>query len=200
MARRTKLDDIDRKILAYLQEKPSASQSEIARKIGISQPAVGMRIKKLIKMGILERYVGIPIHKFNLRLAMIGVKTRDPGSLMRKFERCPRLVFMAKAIGAHQLILHFVGSCDRTLQNLIEERLSTDSNVLDFDVSLADTPDSVTLMPIKIPSEHQEKAPCGAYCSKCQKYLSGRCLGCPASIHRREVKPYDDDMVRLFLA
>lgn len=39
--RRLKLDDNGRKILACLQKEPFASQSEIAKKVGLSQPAVG---------------------------------------------------------------------------------------------------------------------------------------------------------------
>ena len=198
--RRLRLDEIDRKILACLQENPSASQSEIAKRVGISQPAVGMRIKKLMKMKILEKRMGIPAYRFNLRLAMIGVKTRDPDALMKKFERCPRLVFMAKAMGAHQLILHFIGSCDRTLQNLIEERLSNDSNVIDFDVSLADTPDSTILIPLKIPTELHEISPCGADCSKCQKYLSDKCPACPASIYRKKLDFTGEDVIKIFMA
>lgn len=198
--RRAKLDDIDRKILAYLQEDPSSSQAEIAKKVGVSQPTVGLRIKKMMKMGVLEKRVAIPAHRFNLRLAMIGVKTRDPDALIKKFERCPRLVFMAKSMGAHQLILHFIGSCDRVLQNLIEERLSSDSNVIDFDVSLADTPDSIILIPLKIPIEQRKVSPCGADCSKCSKYINERCPGCPASTHRREPQPWERDIIKALVA
>ncbi len=195
-----KLDDIDRKILAYLQENPSSPQAEIAKKVGVSQPTVGLRIKKLIKMGVLEKRMGIPAYRFNLRLAMIGVKTRNPDILMKKFEKCPRLVFMAKAMGTHQLILHFIGSCDRTLQNLIEERLSSDSNVLDFDVSLADTPDSTVLIPLRIPVERYKISPCGVDCATCSKYISERCPGCPASTNRKELQSWGSDIVKTFTA
>jgi len=198
--KRVKLDDLDRKILACLQENPSSPQAEIAKKVGVSQPTVGMRIKKLIKMGVLERRIGIPAHRFNLRLAMIGIKTRNPDELMKKFENCPRLVFMAKSMGAHQLILHFIGSCDRTLQNLIEERLSNDNNVIDFDVSLADTPDSKVLIPLKIPTEQSPISPCGADCSSCQKYISDRCPGCPASTKRKHLEFWGRDVVKIFMA
>jgi len=198
--KRVKLDDVDCMILACLQEDPSASQLEIAKKVGISQPAVGMRIKKMVKMGILEKRMGIPAHRFNLRLAMIGVKTREPNALIEKFRNCPRLVFMSKAMGAHQLILHFVGAYDRVLQNLIEERLSSDDNVLDFDVSLADTPDCIIFIPIKIPFEKKRVAPCGAECSRCRKYVNGRCLGCPATELRREVQPSEADVITVLMA
>jgi len=198
--KRVRLDDLDRKILAYLQENPSSPQAEIAKKVGVSQPTVGMRIKKLIKMGVLERRIGIPAYKFNLRLAMIGIKTRNPDELVKKFEGCPRLVFMAKSMGAHQLIMHFIGSCDRALQNLIEERLSNDSNVIDFDVSLADTPDSKILIPLKIPTEQSPVSPCGVDCAKCRKYVSERCSGCPASTKRRHLEFRGKDVVKIFMA
>jgi len=197
MARqRLKLDDVDKQIIALLQENPSVSQAAIAKLLGISQPAVGMRIKKLMKAGVLETRVGIPAHRFNLRLAMVGIKTRNPDDLIKKFEKCPRLIFASKAVGSYQLILYFIGSCDRALQNLIETRLSSDPNVLNFDVSLGDTPDSSAFIPLRIPKRLSQISPCGVECSTCPKYVDGRCLGCPASLLRKE-KPVEDYIAQL---
>lgn len=51
-----KLDTINWKILDYLQQNARQSNTEIARKVGITSPAVAERIKKLEDAGIIEGY------------------------------------------------------------------------------------------------------------------------------------------------
>jgi len=46
------MDDIDRKIVSLLEKDPEISQNKIAQEVGISQPSVGVRIRKLKKRGI----------------------------------------------------------------------------------------------------------------------------------------------------
>jgi len=49
-----RLDDIDRKILACLQEDASQSLDEIAKKTGSSKTPVWNRIKKLRASGVIK--------------------------------------------------------------------------------------------------------------------------------------------------
>jgi Lrp/AsnC family leucine-responsive transcriptional regulator len=51
------LDVQDRRILELLQENGRTPQQEIARAIGLSQPAVAERIRKLEDRGVILRYV-----------------------------------------------------------------------------------------------------------------------------------------------
>ena len=50
-----RLDDMDRKILAQLQEDASQSLDEIARKVGSSKTPVWNRIRKLKEAGVIGR-------------------------------------------------------------------------------------------------------------------------------------------------
>lgn len=51
-----KLDSINWKILNCLQENARQSNTEIARKVGITSPAVAERIRKMEDAGIIENY------------------------------------------------------------------------------------------------------------------------------------------------
>lgn len=51
-----KLDSINWKILDCLQENARQSNTEIAKKVGISSPAVSERIRKMEDTGIIEGY------------------------------------------------------------------------------------------------------------------------------------------------
>lgn len=50
-----RIDDLDRKILAELQEDASQSLDEIARKVGSSKTPVWNRIRKLREAGVIRR-------------------------------------------------------------------------------------------------------------------------------------------------
>ena len=50
-----RLDEMDRKILAELQEDASQSLDEIARKVGSSKTPVWNRIRKLKDAGVIGR-------------------------------------------------------------------------------------------------------------------------------------------------
>lgn len=51
-----KLDSLNWKILECLQQNARQSNTEIARKVGISSPAVAERIKKMEDIGLIEGY------------------------------------------------------------------------------------------------------------------------------------------------
>ncbi|MCF6168768.1 Lrp/AsnC family transcriptional regulator [Lutibacter sp.] len=51
-----KLDDINWSILHCLQQNARQTNTEIARKVGISSPAVSERIRKMEDMGVIENY------------------------------------------------------------------------------------------------------------------------------------------------
>lgn len=51
-----KLDDINWKILKYLQQNARMSNTEIAKNVGVTSPAVAERIRKMEDAGIIEGY------------------------------------------------------------------------------------------------------------------------------------------------
>lgn len=71
-----KIDELNWKILSFLQINSRESFSSIGRKIGLTSPAVAERVKKLEDTGILEGYVAKVSHSklgYQLR-AMITLK------------------------------------------------------------------------------------------------------------------------------
>lgn len=71
-----KVDDLNWKILSFLQRNSRESFSGIGRKIGLTSPAVAERVKKLEDTGVLEGYIAKVSHNklgYQLR-AMITMK------------------------------------------------------------------------------------------------------------------------------
>lgn len=53
------LDDVDRKLLNYLQENARISNAELARRIELSPPGLQKRVRKLEESGIIDQYATI---------------------------------------------------------------------------------------------------------------------------------------------
>jgi Lrp/AsnC family leucine-responsive transcriptional regulator len=53
---RSLLDDVNRRLLALLDEDPRRSAAELARRIGMSAPAVRERVARLEEVGVIRGY------------------------------------------------------------------------------------------------------------------------------------------------
>lgn len=57
--RDSKLDEIDLKILNLLQEDGRMSQQDLADSVGLSSPATGERVRKLVDRGVIRGFAAI---------------------------------------------------------------------------------------------------------------------------------------------
>ena len=63
------IDDIDCKIMDLIQKEPTLTHTEIAGHVNRSQPTIGMRIRRLEKIGILKsKKVGTTNLYLNIKL------------------------------------------------------------------------------------------------------------------------------------
>lgn len=70
-----------REMLLHLINKPSSSQDELARGLGLSQPTVSWHLKRLVDLGIVEKQqVGR-----NATYRVIGGSAREIASLIRSY-------------------------------------------------------------------------------------------------------------------
>jgi DNA-binding Lrp family transcriptional regulator len=57
--RNHRVDNLDRRLLAELQDDARASSAELARRVGLSGPGLQKRLRKLEEHGVVERYATI---------------------------------------------------------------------------------------------------------------------------------------------
>lgn len=182
-----KIDEVDKRILSLLAENSELSQSEIARFLKISQPAVATRLRKLEDKGIITHQIGVNLKKTKLGFAKIDVSTKNSGSVLRLFERCPLFLNGFITSGKRNLCLFLVSEDLASLDACMDCHIRSNPNISDveFSVVLSSARDFVS--PLKMISEKTEVSPCSGRCDKCSYYKSDRCLGCPSTIYYKGV-------------
>ncbi len=104
-----KLDVKNRKILHQLDMDSRQSNSEIAKKVGLSKQVVGMRIKHLMKQGLISSFhsvidiskLGFTIHKNFLRLQ--NLNSEQEKELILFLQKHPNVVWVASCDGKYDL-------------------------------------------------------------------------------------------------
>jgi Lrp/AsnC family leucine-responsive transcriptional regulator len=118
------LDSIDWKILRELQADARLSFNELARRIGLSSPAVAERARRMEDAGVISGYhaqvdpskVGFPVMAIIQMRCGPGkclLKTTSPGEF-------PELLEMIKVSGPHCSVLKVVAASIPHLEGLFE--------------------------------------------------------------------------------
>jgi len=84
-----KMDDIDRQIIQLIQKQPNLTHTQIAAKVNRSQPTVGMRIRKLEEIGVLQFQAGINIKAADMYFARVEIQTKSPEEIYDIVNICP---------------------------------------------------------------------------------------------------------------
>ncbi len=122
------LDSINKAILKLLQEDAKQSNTAIARKVGISSPAVSERIKKLEDMGIIKGYKTLVAAEqlgYNLR-AIITLKA-FMGKLkpfLKKVKTYDEIVNCYRVTGDENIVMEIILRDQRHLEALIDELIT----------------------------------------------------------------------------
>jgi DNA-binding Lrp family transcriptional regulator len=167
ISEKLKLDDIDRKIISLVQEDPNMTHTKIAKKINRSQPTVGMRIKKLEKSGVLQFQPGINFKKVNLYLAIVELKSKDPGEIMDMAKFCPFMLNAFRVSGDHNLCIMLASSDLQKLDNVINYHFRKNHDVKSVSMEIVSDIAKDFILPVDFDSEEHNPTledGCGEKC------------------------------------
>lgn len=164
--------------------EPDITQAGIAKSLGLSQPSVAARIKRLKDSGILVARIGLDLHKLGLIMGDVTLSVKAPHELLSKFACCPCFLGGCTTTGERNVLLVFAAEDISSLQGIIDQRIRDDPRTSNISFKLLNGLDSFGHCPMLCP-EKKETTPCGARCSACTQYLAGDCLGCPATVDYR---------------
>jgi Lrp/AsnC family leucine-responsive transcriptional regulator len=122
------MDALDHSILDLLQRDGRATQLEISRTVGLSQPAVAERIRKLEERGVVTGYTArVDAKKLGKDItAFIGVTIEHPKyfeGFAKKVMALPEILEAHRVAGQDSYILKVKTSNTRTLDQLLVETL-----------------------------------------------------------------------------
>lgn len=139
----TKLDDIDRMILAELQADGRMTNVELAKRVGISAPPCLRRVRTLEDQGFVRGYyadvdpreLGFEVQVF----AMVGLVSQAEADLSAFEDRCREWPLVRECHmlnGEVDFILKCVAPDLRTFQRFLTEDLTSADNVASVKTSL----------------------------------------------------------------
>ncbi len=139
----TRLDPIDRKILAELQADGRMTNVELAKRVGISAPPCLRRVRTLEETGYIKGYhadvdareLGFEVQVF----AMVGLQSQAEVDLSAFEERCrswPLVRECHMLNGEVDFILKCAAPDLSTFQNFLTEQLTAAENVASVKTSL----------------------------------------------------------------
>jgi Lrp/AsnC family leucine-responsive transcriptional regulator len=155
------MDPIDYKILDLLQHDARTTQVEIAAAVGLSQPSVADRIRKLDQGGAVLGYVARldPRSMGNDIRAFIGVRVSHPrhhDAFTRRIQQIPEVQECHRVAGLDSYLLKVVSRNTGTLDELI-------SNLLRRIPGVTRTTTTIVLATVKettaVPLQQSEAAP-----------------------------------------
>jgi len=102
------LDEIDKNLLRILQHDAKTSYSKISGKLGISEATVHLRIKKLLKLGVIKRFQAIvdpeKVGKGVLAIVAITVTPQKYEEVLEKLKEMPEIYEIYDVTGEYYTI------------------------------------------------------------------------------------------------
>jgi DNA-binding Lrp family transcriptional regulator len=182
------MDEIDRKIIAQLQQNSRTTFEQLSRIIGYSSMGAKKRFDKLIQDGKISPTATLDINQFNLHPAVIFLEMEDAeamNNLLERFRQCPRVINIFQTIGGYNLIALVIAENHDTLESISIERCSLRSSAgirrSEF-YPIGEVEYSPHLL-VREYLTHKDlsKAPCDVDCRPCPRYQNNKCGGCPAT-------------------
>ncbi len=120
-----KIDDIDQMIVTIIQSDPNITHNEIAEKVHRSQPTVGIRIKKLVDIGILDYQAGLNLKKSNIYFANVNIQTKYPNKITEIIKGCPHMIYAFRLSGLRNFQILIAGSKIQELDMIVNYHFRT---------------------------------------------------------------------------
>lgn len=161
------IDQRDHTILSMLQQNPYVSQEEIAKKIKLSQPSVGARIKKLKDKGVLHTVNGVNFKVVDLKLAKIDLNTTDTFAVIKEFKDCPFFINALVMSGKYNVCLFFMATDLRRLEGIVNHHLRKNPKVKDMEMNFVISSAKDFVLPLNIDYDNKNQLDCNQDCKEC---------------------------------
>ena len=163
------LDEIDRNIITLLQKHPNITHSEIAKRIGRSQPAVGSRIHRLEEKGVISSQYGINFKNADIVLAKVELYTKDPTEMIEMGKYCPFVVNCMRLSGESNVLLLLASSDMKKIDAVVDCHFRNHESITNVKLDIITGFVKDFILPIDFEQESHDPDAidgCGANCSR----------------------------------
>ena len=119
------LDEINKAIIAQLQDDGRRSYAAIAGTVGLSEAAVRQRVQRLIDAGVMQVVaVTDPLQLGFARQAMIGIRVRGPiEPVADRLADLPEIDYLVITAGHYDILVEVVCESDEHLLEVLSTRI-----------------------------------------------------------------------------
>jgi DNA-binding Lrp family transcriptional regulator len=160
------IDEKDKVIVDLISNNPDVSQMTLSEKTNLSQPAVGMRIQKLRKKGIIENCVGINFKKVELYFGKVDATTKNPDKIIESFKCCPYFLNALSMSGEYNLCIFFMAPDLKLLEIIVNHHLRSNPDVSNVRLNIMIDSARDFIFPVRFIPE--EKSCNGQACKECK--------------------------------
>ena len=125
----TEIDDIDRKIIEMLQEDSRVSFVEISKAVGLSDPTIHLRVRKLQEANIIEKFTTVltpeKVDKGIAAFIEINVKPNTIEGVIRNLERLDAVLEIHVTFGEYDIIAKIRTKTNEELRCILAENIRT---------------------------------------------------------------------------
>ncbi|MFT6845843.1 MAG: Lrp/AsnC family leucine-responsive transcriptional regulator [Flavobacteriales bacterium] len=136
------IDEIDKKILALLQENSRITNKELSEQLGLSTTPIFERVKKLEKSGLINKYVAILDRKLAGKelLALIAISLQKHSkplieSFIKQINALPEILEFFHTTGKSDFIIKVAIADMDEYQDFIINKLSAIDEVANLETS-----------------------------------------------------------------
>lgn len=124
------IDAKDKQIIMALESDPDATQEELGELANLSQPAVGTRIAKLLKAGVLGLRKGVNFKVVKgLSFVQVAIATSDVAGLISKLRACQAISLGFRIVSEASIVAYIGGNSLDEIESLIDTCIRADDRV-----------------------------------------------------------------------
>jgi len=130
------IDTIDCQIMDLIQKAPNLTHTEIATHVNRSQPTVGMRIRKLEKLGVLKYQAGINIKVADLCFVRVELQTKNPKKAIEIVKNCRFMLNAFRLSGKSNISILMAGLNFKDLDIVVNNHFRNNPDVISVHIDV----------------------------------------------------------------
>ena len=150
------IDTIDCQIMDLIQKAPNLTHTEIATHVNRSQPTVGMRIRKLEKLGVLKYQAGINIKVADLCFARIELQTKNPREAIEIVKNCRFMLNAFRLSGKSNISILMAGLNYKDLDIVVNNHFRNNPDVISVHIDIIADVVNDFVLPIDLNLESEQ--------------------------------------------